>query len=99
MEIVNRVGIREDGGIWEFINEVALEDFLWDNLEILWGLIPLQRQWNINGQICDILALDKNRGLVILELKNNEDRYILQQLTLYYSNIYHQILEAEKSQM
>jgi RecB family endonuclease NucS len=84
VEIVNRVGIREDGGIWEFINEVAIEDFLWDNLGVLWGLIPLQRQWNINGQICDILALDQDRSLVILELKNTEDRYILQQLTRYY---------------
>jgi len=44
VQIVNRVGIREDGGIWEFINEIALEDFLWDNLEALWGLIPLERQ-------------------------------------------------------
>lgn len=87
MEIVNRVGIRENGEIWEFINEVALEDFLWDNLEVLWGLVPLQRQWNISGQICDILALDRDRGLVILELKNTEDRYILQQLTRYYDAV------------
>lgn len=87
MEIVNRVGIREDGGIWEFISEVALEDFLWDNLTALFGLSPLARQWNIGGQICDILALDKNRGLVILELKNTEDRYILQQLTRYYDAV------------
>ncbi|NJL89634.1 MAG: DUF91 domain-containing protein [Coleofasciculaceae cyanobacterium SM2_1_6] len=87
MEIVNRVGVRENGEIWEFINEVALEDFLWDNLEVLWGLIPFQRQLNINGQICDILALDKDRSLVILELKNTEDRYILQQLTRYYDAV------------
>ncbi len=87
MEIVNRVGIRENGEIWEFINEVALEDFLWDNLEVLFDLIPLKRQLNINGQICDILALDRDRGLVILELKNTEDRYILQQLTRYYDAV------------
>jgi RecB family endonuclease NucS len=87
MEIVNRVGIRENGEIWEFINEVALEDFLWDNLELLFGLTPLKRQLNISGQICDILALDQNRSLVILELKNTEDRYILQQLTRYYDAV------------
>jgi len=42
---------------------------------------------NINGQICDILALDQDRGSVILELKNTEDRYILQQLTRYYNAV------------
>ncbi|MBC6435548.1 DUF91 domain-containing protein [Nostoc sp. HG1] len=38
----------------------------------------------VNGQICDILALRENKQLVVLELKNAEDRYIVQQLTRYY---------------
>jgi len=87
VEIVHRIGLRENGAVWEFINEVALEDFLWDNLAFLFDLTPLQRQLNVSGQICDILALDREQGLVILELKNTEDRYILQQLTRYYDAV------------
>ncbi|MBR8836968.1 MAG: DUF91 domain-containing protein [Stigonema ocellatum SAG 48.90 = DSM 106950] len=38
-------------------------------------------------EFCDILALDENKQLVIIELKNDEDRYIIQQLTRYYDNL------------
>ena len=38
----------------------------------------------MKGQGCDILALGENKQLVVLELKNAEDRYIVQQLTRYY---------------
>ena len=31
-----------------------------------------------------IVAIDENKRLVVLELKNCEDRYIVQQLTRYY---------------
>jgi RecB family endonuclease NucS len=48
------------------------------------GLTPLKRQYVVKGQICDILAVDENKRLVVLELKNNEDRYVVQQLTRYY---------------
>ncbi|WP_190488837.1 hypothetical protein [Pseudanabaena sp. FACHB-2040] len=39
------------------------------------------------GEICDILALTPDNELAILELKNAEDRYIIQQLTRYHANL------------
>jgi len=76
---------RNDG--WEFASEVALEDFIWDNLKNLFGFTPLKRQYTVNGEICDILATCETKQLIILELKNTEDRYIIQQLTRYYHNL------------
>lgn len=72
---------------WEFISEVALENFIWEHLTSLLHLTPLKRQYSSGGEICDILAVDEQRGLVILELKNAEDRYLIQQLTRYYANL------------
>jgi len=72
---------------WEFESELALENFVWANLEALLELIPLKRQYCSNGEFCDILALDQEKGLVIIELKNSEDRYIIQQLTRYYDSL------------
>ena len=53
-------------------------------MKSLLNLTPLKRQYFVRGEICDILAVDDNRQLVVLELKNTEDRYIVQQLTRYY---------------
>lgn len=78
------VNLRKTGQRWEFESEAALEDVAWANLERLFGLTPLKRQYSVKGQICDILAVDENKRLVVLELKNTEDRYIVQQLTRYY---------------
>jgi RecB family endonuclease NucS len=78
------VNLRKTGIGWEFESETALEDFAWANLKQLLGLTPLKRQYVVKGQICDILAVDENKRLVVLELKNNEDRYVVQQLTRYY---------------
>jgi RecB family endonuclease NucS len=78
------VNLRKTGNSWEFATEADLEDFVWANLKQLLGLIPLKRQYYVNGQFCDILALGENKQLVVLELKNGEDRYIVQQLTRYY---------------
>ena len=44
-------------------------------------------QYRINSDICDILAVDNRQRLSIIELKNVEDRYILQQLTRYYESL------------
>ncbi|MCW5318985.1 DUF91 domain-containing protein [Nostoc sp. KVJ3] len=79
--------LRKTGSSWEFASEAALEDFVWDNLQQLSGLKPLKRQYAVKGEICDILALNETRQLVILELKNTEDRYVVQQLTRYYDNL------------
>jgi len=81
MEIVR---LRKIGLDWEFESESALEDFVWMNLQQLLSLTPLKRQYRVKDQICDIIAVDKNKRLVVLELKNTEDRYIVQQLTRYY---------------
>ena len=79
--------LRETADRWDFESESALENFVWANLEELFGLTPLVRQYCSNGEFCDILALDKERCLVIIELKNSEDRYIVQQLTRYYDSL------------
>jgi Endonuclease NucS len=71
---------------WRFISEEVLEDFLWANLPLL-GLEGLSRQHGIHGDICDIVAKDAQGQLVILELKNCEDRGIVQQLTRYYDTL------------
>ena len=83
----NGVTLRRIAGGWEFSSELALENFIWDNLEAVLGLIPLKRQYIIRGEICDILAITPQRQLTIIELKNAEDRYVLQQLTRYYDSL------------
>lgn len=82
--MLDLVSLRKTGTGWEFANEAALEDFVWLNLSQLFGLTPLKRQYSVDGQFCDILALGENQELVVLELKNVEDRYVVQQLTRYY---------------
>ena len=82
--MLTSVNLRKAGQGWEFDSEAALEDFVWTNLKDLLGLIPLKRQYYVLGQVCDILALGENKQLVVLDLKNGEDRYIVQQLTRYY---------------
>jgi RecB family endonuclease NucS len=78
------VSLRKTGAGWEFESEAALEDFVWANLQPLFGLTPLKQQYCVSGQFCDLLAVGENKQLVVLELKNVEDRYIVQQLTRYY---------------
>lgn len=82
--MLNSVNLRKTGQGWEFESEAVLEDFVWANLKRLLKLTPLKRQYRVNGQICDIIAADKNKRLIVVELKNSEDRYIVHQLTRYY---------------
>ncbi len=72
---------------WQFSNEAALEDFIWEHLEPLFGYQPLRRQHHVEGNYCDILAIAPPRQLVVIELKNTEDRYVVQQLTRYYHKL------------
>ena len=72
---------------WMFEEERILEDFIWESLESDLDLIPIKRQFGINGEYCDILAKTKNGQLIVLELKNTEDRYIIHQLTRYYHGL------------
>lgn len=82
--MVNVINLKQTGSGWQFEGEEALEDFVWANLLQLFGLTPLKRQYIIDEQRCDILALAENNQLVAIELKNVEDRYVVQQLTRYY---------------
>jgi RecB family endonuclease NucS len=79
--------LRKTGAGWEFASVAALEDFIWENLQQLLGFTPLKRQYTVKNEVCDILALDEQNQLVIIELKNAEDRYVIQQLTRYYDNL------------
>jgi RecB family endonuclease NucS len=79
--------LRKTGVRWEFVSEAALEEFVWNNLETFFGLTPLARQLRVNDEICDIVGVDESKSLGIVELKNVEDRYVIQQLTRYYATL------------
>src|SRR4028119_295208 len=82
--MLSSAALRKTGPGWEFANEEALEDFVEVHLQGLLGLTVIKRQFTVNEQRCDIIAVDENKRLVVLELKNGEDRYVVQQLTRYY---------------
>ena len=85
--MISGVALHKTLNEWAFISEVALEKFVWANLKQLLNITPLKKQYISSGEVCDILAVDDNRQLVIVELKNVEDRYLIQQLTRYYANL------------
>lgn len=85
------VNLRKTGSSWEFESEEALEDFLFSHLDEILALTAIERQYIVRGQRCDLLAADKMGRLVVIELKNVEDRGIVQQLTRYY----HALLEEQ----
>ncbi|MCY7320268.1 MAG: hypothetical protein LH660_00285, partial [Phormidesmis sp. CAN_BIN36] len=72
---------------WTFDSENSLESLVWSNLSLLFAVKPIARQFPCRGEICDIVAMGSERELIILELKNSEDRYLCQQLTRYYDNL------------
>lgn len=84
---MDSVTLQQKNNSWQFTSEAALENFVWSNLEEIFRFKPLNRQYVSGGEICDIIAIDKNKSLVIIELKNTEDRYIIQQLTRYYARL------------
>ena len=84
------IKLKRVGETWFCENEAVLEDLLWRNLSHFFGLVPLKRQFSVDGQICDILALGKEGQLAILELKNIQDRYVINQLTRYYAALMEQ---------
>ena len=69
---------------WQFRTESDLEEVVWRNLPRLLKLKPLKRQFSIRNSVCDIVATEPSKRLVIVELKNVEDRYVTQQLVRYY---------------
>lgn len=86
-EAIEKVSLRKTSHGWEFASEQVLEDFIWNHLDDLLQVSPLQRQLSVMDEVCDILALTADRQLVIIELKNAEYRHVVQQLTRYYSNL------------
>lgn len=85
--MLNYFNLRKTGTRWEFEREETLEDFLFIHLQPVFNLTVLHRQYIVQGQRCDLLAVDADQRLVILELKNVEDRGIVQQLTRYYDAV------------
>ena len=77
----------QSGQNWQFSTEADFEEIIWHNLPKLLNLKPLSRQFAISGKFCDILAVDDTGQLVVVELKNVEDRYVVQQLVRYYHAI------------
>jgi hypothetical protein len=70
----------------KFESEIVLENFIWDNLNSLLRLTPLKRQYWMPGQYHDILGLSEDQ-LSIIELKNQQDRYVTHQITRYFHSI------------
>lgn len=81
------VTLRKIGFCWEFESEEALEDFLFTHLDEILGWTVIERQYLVQGQRCDLLAIDETGRLIVIELKNVEDRGIVQQLTRYYHGL------------
>ena len=62
---------KKDAG-FEFKSEAELENFLFIHLDRLLNLSPIVRQYRIGTEICDVLAVDSQKNLSIIELKNWE---------------------------
>ena len=88
--------LQKSGDKWVFQTEADLEEFIWANLRNLFGLLPVRQQHFVSGQFCDILAASNEHQLVIIELKNQEDRYVVQQLTRYYHALLQEKPYADK---
>lgn len=82
--VINQFHLHKTAAGWQFANEETLEDFLYLHIQEALGLQGLARQYIVQSQRCDILATDLTQRLIIIELKNTEDRGIVQQLTRYY---------------
>ena len=69
----------------KFQSEEDLENYIEDNLnQIFPDLVLIKRQHTINTQRCDLLCSIKSvKQPVIIELKNEEDRNLISQLTRY----------------
>jgi RecB family endonuclease NucS len=78
--------LKKVDGRYEFKSEAALETFIYGHLDQLFSMQPIAKQHRVKNDICDILAVDNRQKLSILELKNTEDRYLVQQLTRYYDS-------------
>jgi hypothetical protein len=81
------MALIKSGETWQFRTEADLEEVVWRNLPVLLNMTPFKRQFSVDGKFCDILAMESSNRPVVIELKNTEDRYIVQQLIRYYDAI------------
>ena len=66
------------------ITEEEFEKYIYRNLDkIEDGLRPIQRQYEVEDGIIDILAKDKNNKLTIIELKIRSDKHLIWQVMYY----------------
>lgn len=84
MQRLETVRLQQSGDRWFFQAEQDLEEFLWLKGEEIFGWRWLARQFAIDGQFCDLLAVDESGSLVVVELKNEEEKCIVSQLTRYF---------------
>ncbi len=81
----NKLFIKSKGKL-KFKREASLEDFIYKKLTSILNLKALKQQHQyMNKEQIDILALDNDKRLVLLEVKNQQDRHLVQQLTRYYT--------------
>lgn len=68
-----------------FQSESDLEDYIEDNFNHIFPeWVIIKRQYTVQLQRCDLLCSTKlERQAVIIELKNEEDRYVVSQLVRY----------------
>ncbi|MEG4492992.1 hypothetical protein [Microcoleus sp. D3_18_C4] len=73
------------GGEIRFQSEMDLEDYIDEKFdEIFPSLIKIKRQHTVKMQRCDLLCCTKSENQpIIIELKNEEDRGLVAQLTRY----------------
>lgn len=80
----SQAGLLDSAPETKFLSEEKLEEFVWQNLASLLDLQSLHKQFYVDRNYCDILAVNQDSELVIIELKNTEDRYVVSQLVRYY---------------
>lgn len=80
----SQAGLLDSALETKFLSEEKLEEFVWQNLASLLDLKSLHKQFYVDRNYCDILAVNQDSELVIIELKNTEDRYVVSQLVRYY---------------
>lgn len=78
-----------DGKNVRFSSEKDLEAYIEQNFNLIFpDLTLLARQYTILDRRCDLICCKKeNSQAVVIELKNQEDRYVVTQLVRYHKSI------------
>lgn len=84
------IKLKRVGETWFCENEAVLEDLLWRNLSYFLIWFPLKDNSRLMDRFVTSYALGKDGQLAILELKNIQDRYVVNQLTRYYAALMEQ---------